>query len=265
MTQLLTTDNNPTTLYKYRSWSDDLQKRLITHQEVYFARPSSFNDPFDGNIPVRWDLLTYDDCFQKNLELTQIIHKDKTLEIQKQIAKQLTDSKKLWHPDNIKKESQDAIAKWDKLIGLLSLSEKRDDILMWSHYSDFHRGFVVGLRVNSLLEDYDFDYLKRVEYQGKYPIITGHHETTERFETKFFTKSSAWEYEKEWRISKNHIDNRVMKIKKQTFSEIILGCQMTEKVKAEVIEMIKKTFGATVTVYQAIKADEKFGLEMRPV
>jgi 6-pyruvoyl-tetrahydropterin synthase len=238
---------------------------LITHQEIYFARPSSFNDPFDGNIPVRWDLLTYEECLQKNLELTQIFHKDKTLEIQKQIAKQITDSKKLWHPDNIKKESQEDIDKWDKLIGLLSLSEKRDDILMWSHYADFCRGFVVGLRVNSLIEDYDFDYLNRVEYQEKYPLITGHHEITERFKTKFFTKSSAWEYEKEWRISKNHIENRVVKIKMETFSEIILGCQMTEKIKEEINEIIKKTFGATVTVYQAIKADENFGLEMKPV
>ncbi len=32
--------------------------------------------------------------------------------------------------------------------GICTLSDIPDNILMWSHYAEFHRGFVVGFRVN---------------------------------------------------------------------------------------------------------------------
>ncbi len=265
MTKQLSTDKLPKYLYKYRNWSDINHLRLITHQEIYFTRPSSFNDPFDGNIPVRWDLLTYEDCLQKNLELTKMFHKDKSLETQKQIAKKVTNSKKLWHPNNIKKETAIDIEKWDKIIGLVSLSEIKNDILMWSHYSDFHRGFVVGFHTNSLMSDYDFDYLNKVEYKEKYPLISGHDDTTERFRMKFFTKSNAWKYEQEWRISKNHIENRIVQLKKESLAEIIIGCQMADKEKKKIIKEVYRIFGDSVELYQAFKAEENFKLEIRRI
>jgi hypothetical protein len=58
----------PTILYKYRDWGNKNHKNLIKKQEIYFPKPSEFNDPFDGNIPVRWDLMTYEECVEKNLE-----------------------------------------------------------------------------------------------------------------------------------------------------------------------------------------------------
>ncbi|MHA6249397.1 DUF2971 domain-containing protein [Pontibacter sp. CAU 1760] len=262
MTKLLAKENPPQFLYKYRNWSDKFHKRLITHQEIYFSKPSEFNDPFDGNIPVRWDLLSYNDCLQKNLEITQIFHKDKPFKVQKQIAKQVTDSKKLWHPATVKKESLEDILKWNNLIGLVSLSEKKDDILMWSHYSEFHKGFAVGFTTNSLLSDYEFDYLNKIKYQDKYPLISGHQDTTDRFSTKFFTKYSDWSYEKEWRISKNHISDRVVQLKKETFSEVILGCKISELDKSEITQVIRESFGDSISIFQAKMASEEFGLEI---
>ena len=264
-TQQLTPDILPKFLYKYRSWEDKYHQRIITHQEIYFAQPSSFNDPFDGNIPTRWDLLTYADCLQKNLELVQAFHKDKTIKIQKQMAKQITDSKTLWHPDTIKKESKEDIAKWDKMIGLLSLSEKEDDILMWSHYSDFHKGFVVGFYTDSLFRDYDFDFLGKVHYQANYPTISGHDDTDERFKKKFFTKSSAWSYENEWRFSKNHIENRIVKLKKESFGAIILGCQMDQNRKTQIIKEIRRNLGSEIKIFEAKKSDEDFKLELNEI
>lgn len=262
MTKLLTNENPPEILFKYRSLSNSYHLRLLTHQEIYFASPSSFNDPFDGNIPVRWDLLNYEDCLKRNLELIQIFQKDQPLSIQNQIAKQITDSKKLWHPDNTKKESQADIDKWNNLIGLVSLSEKKDEILMWSHYSDFHKGFVVGFFNESLLNDYDFDYVCKVDYQNGYPIISGDDDITERFRKKFFTKSLAWNYESEWRISKNHIKNRLVTMRKESFAEIIFGCQTVESERKQMVKEIRKNYGKSLKIFQAKKEEENFKLKL---
>ena len=91
-------------LYKYRDWRNKYHRNLITKQEIYFPKPSEFNDPFDGNIPVRWDLMTYEDCLEKNLEIINTVHSDKNQQLVREYAKKITDEKTLWHPDKLVKE-----------------------------------------------------------------------------------------------------------------------------------------------------------------
>lgn len=45
--------HQPSVLYKYRNWEDDYHRRILTHNELYFASPDQFNDPFDSKIHVR--------------------------------------------------------------------------------------------------------------------------------------------------------------------------------------------------------------------
>src|SRR5262249_46903341 len=87
--------------------------------------------------------------------------------------------------------------------GMLCLSEKPDNILMWSHYSDGHRGMVIGLDTDLFREGGE-------SFRVNYP------ENNERVEYKPFrspgdsefetylkelprTKGLNWAYEKEWR------------------------------------------------------------------
>lgn len=174
----------PSILYKYRDWNTLEHKRLITHQELYFPSPSVFNDPFDGNIPIRWDLMSYEDCFHKNLTLVEAYAKKESKGFQINFAERLTKSKELFHPEIMKCESEEQLEKWNKTIGLASFSKTKDNILMWSHYANNHKGFVVGLDTKSLIRDHDFDYIDRMEYLGKYPIIRGTDISTERFRKK---------------------------------------------------------------------------------
>ncbi|RLD55499.1 MAG: hypothetical protein DRJ01_16580, partial [Bacteroidetes bacterium] len=216
MIRRVTDTTIPEVLYKYRDWSNKYHRKLISKQEIYLPKPSEFNDPFDGNIPVRWDLMNYEECLAKNLEIINITHKDKDQRLVKQYAKKVTDEKTLWHPDKLLKERPEQLEKWNSIIGLFSLSSVPDNLLMWSHYSFNHTGFVIGFDTKSLLDNYDFDYIEPIIYQTNYPIISGLDETTIQFYKKFFHKSDLWAYEKEWRISKIHIKNRIIKLKKET-------------------------------------------------
>jgi hypothetical protein len=60
--------NLPDTIYKYRNWDDPFHKTIITQQEVYFAKPTSFEDPLDCKNPVRYDLLTDKDIYNHYLD-----------------------------------------------------------------------------------------------------------------------------------------------------------------------------------------------------
>jgi len=81
----------------------------------------------------------------------------------------------------------------DKKIGILSLSEVPDSLLMWSHYAAGHSGFVLGFNT----EHQYFRGLKRVLYRSTRPYL---HVNDIDFESTFFTKSTEWAYEREWRI-----------------------------------------------------------------
>lgn len=258
MIQRITEEQIPLTLYKYRDWTNKFHRRLITHQEIYFSKPSEFNDPFDGNIPVRWDLMTYEECFEKNLEFLNTFLKNKDPKLVKNFAKKITDEKTHWHPEKLKKESPEQLRKWDSIIGLLSLSKIEDNILMWSHYSLNHTGFVVGFDTESLINDYDFDYLEPIKYQIQYPTISGKDDTTQQFHKKFFYKSDLWQYENEWRLSKNHIEKRLIKLKKETINKIIIGACADSKRTDEIINSSRKCLLSTTKIYKAEKSKDKF-------
>ncbi len=102
------------------------------------------------------------------------------------MPKKLQMKKQLWHPDKLLKERPEQLEKWNTIIGLFSLSADPYNILMWSHYSLNHSGFVIGFDTKSLSNDYDFDYIEPMIYQQEYPIILGQDDTTMQFHKKFF-------------------------------------------------------------------------------
>ena len=265
MIRRITNTPVPKTLYKYRDWFDMNHQRLISNQEIYFPRPSDFNDPFDGNIPVRWDLLTYKQCVEKNLEIINIFHKDKDQSLVREYAKKVTDEKTLWHPEKLAKEGPGQLEKWNSIIGLFSLSSVPDNILMWSHYALNHTGFVVGFDSESLCNDYDFDYIEPINYQIDYPTISGLDETTDQFHKKFFFKSKLWKYDKEWRISKNHIEIRVVKLHNETIKEILIGCRSNSNETNRIIKLTAKHLGTELPIYKAQRLEDEFGLRMERI
>jgi len=252
----------PSTLYKYRSCDNNFHLNLLKKRQIYFAAPNEFNDPFDGRIPTRGDLVTYEECLEWNLNTINIVHSDKDQNEVRKYAKIVTDAKQLMHPDKLNKESEEQLDGWTNRIGLISLSEEPDNILLWSHYGNNHQGFSVGLDTNSLIEDYDFDFIEAINYQSEYPLISGLEPTNEQFYKKFFYKSSLWEYEREWRVSKNHIGNRVCTLMPESFVEIVFGCKSRDKDIEKLMKIGAKNLGNHVRYFKAEKAEGRFELKL---
>jgi len=154
---------HPEVVYKYRSFKNEKHLRTITHQELYLAKPSSYNDPFDCKIPVRYDMMTEQHRENKILKMVQIIHIDKTPAEHDEILQRIKKDKQLFF-SNLKKESEEQIKKWNAAAGIISLSAKKDDILMWGHYADCHRGFTIGLKTDVILQRKDLEHFDKIVY-----------------------------------------------------------------------------------------------------
>ena len=107
------------------------------------------------------------------------------------------------------------------LEGVISFTETRSNLLMWSHYAQKHSGLVIEFDV----ENDFFETIKRVRYDN----IKPNHIHIKDLEDLFFIKSDDWIYEKEYRIvnklskHNSYITKSDMKINPAKNSAILLG------------------------------------------
>jgi hypothetical protein len=106
-------------------------------------------------------------------------------------------------------------------IGILCLTEDPCHPLMWSHYADCHKGVVVGFDSDHPffnpppLRGTPMQFLRAVEYSTRRSLMSleflrkndlmevikgGWLKLLKSQHPMFFTKSSDWSYEKEWRL-----------------------------------------------------------------
>ena len=169
----------------------------------------------------------------------------------------------------------------NKTIGILSLTEKRDNLLMWAHYSNNHQGFVIEFDEKHKFFDQRTKpnelrrHFKKVIYSKQRPeIVLYNSEISEEenlnnmINNIFWNKSYHWEYEQEWRMiytlegfeKKLVTDNDeiyLFSLPLDCVKGIILGCKMLEENKRNVINLLKSDDKYShIKLYQA-EIDEK--------
>lgn len=109
---------------------------------------------------------------------------------------------------------------------ILSLSKSYNNILMWSHYADGHKGVVIGISSCPTAEEINYS-------EESFKITTTEGIDSEQTSKEILlTKHIAWKYEEEKRIFTSYEDCYVdVEIK-----EIIIGKRTDSKTK----ELIKK-------------------------
>lgn len=146
---------NRVDLFKY---FEPARTDVIKNGCIRLTQPHDFNDPFEFK-PVISTVATqeeFNDVFEKTIdekieeELSKIPH-----ELAKQISKKdleaticqiLTDNQDKLDAhlvNSAKQVSNIYNEKSNELIGVLCLTEKKDNLLMWSHYANSHKGFCI--------------------------------------------------------------------------------------------------------------------------
>lgn len=255
----------PNIVYKYRIWNDKFHKKLLTKNEIYFASADQFNDPFDTKLPFRYknEDLTPENLFQKLYITAKEMHPELS---EQEIHKMCYERQYSGSFDNgqyWKDEYERIKNRLNDEFGILSLAERKDNILMWSHYSDSHKGFCVGLDIN-LLFDSIKGMISRVKYSNDFPLLELFGDPSKTMIELLTTKSKLWKYEKEIRFTKHNASRQVFKLPKEAYKELIIGMNMPQNESKQIVSLVNKKF-PKVKIYQSQMNLEKFRIDLIPI
>lgn len=141
----------------------------------------------------------------------------------------------------------------------------RDDILMWSHYTDGHKGLC--LEFDPTKEITLFGQALKVRYSYDYPSVNiiniGE---PEEFRKALLTKSKHWEYEQEWRIvkPKDEGGQGIHRFQPELLTGVILGALISPEDKDKVLNWVKN-YPTNITLYQAKISRTKYQLDIEPI
>ena len=251
--------NIPLHLYKYRSLRKKKDRehtlRILTHNEIYFTKCKEFNDPFDCNlhISVDGDFNTY------KAKLRQLNPGLSETQIKIQTRKDL-------QPENIRKlelKVNNDIHRINENVGIFSMSAKCDNLLMWSHYADYHRGICIEFKTTGG-KLFGCDILN-IDYDDKYPKFNVYDDMDlERVRKYICTKSLDWEYEEEWRIIYKRTGCQFFLSENEELSGVILGARISRRNKELVLKCLSEN-NCKAKLYQARECKDKFGLDITPI
>lgn len=212
-------------LYKYRSLSEGSEKntiKIINNCELWFSSPASFNDPFDCSITP---MMSSRERGARLLAKRQLRYAPKAVE---DAAKN--------DPEFIEKAKQASLRVAERQ-GICCLSKTNDNILMWTHYADCHKGICLEFDV---LEDPDFFCFPiNVEYRTNYPEVDFSKEDFNEEVMKIYkTKYSDWAYEKEVRICKVNGGDKPYAFNPSALRNIYFGCKSDENIIGKIREAV---------------------------
>lgn len=251
----------PEFLYKYCRLNEDngeWLERILRHNELYFSSPKQFNDPFDCRVQASFDAT--DDDWEEYLNgMLKSRHTDWDYDDRQIIVRQLI--KESWMKDPIAQQKivddiQEAVDK----SGVLCLSEVRDDILMWNHYADGHRGLCLQFYIKPDMHPFG-RRLCKVEYASSYPKVQISGDREDQTRKVLLTKADFWKHEKEWRILDPDNGPGIRVFPAEMLIGVILGYDMPYEDRQLLREWAK---GREIPLkfYQATKKEKEFGLEI---
>jgi hypothetical protein len=255
----------PAILYKYLSLGTDEEaaraRDSIQHHRMWFSSRLAFNDPFDcrptvdlsadADTKIRWmakQYLARGTCTKHEDAIARAAHvinktDGKDIELSKQIESQVQR-----HLDGI---------------GILCLAGTASSLLMWSHYSDSHRGICIGYR--SLLVGDMFDAARTVKYQKDYPSICAWtDDQCTKLKKALLTKADCWRYEKEYRILDGANCNFIREHEPENVASVILGARIDPGARDSILEAARG-MESRPSLLQAELARDQFRLVLRPL
>lgn len=159
-----------------------------------------------------------------------------------------------------------------KIFKVVCFSAIHDEILLWSHYADSHRGVCFGFKVthqedNSKILNVDGVekgiLLREVDYNNRiYPVdlfcFLDNSELNAKF---FFNKYKAWSYEKEYRalsLSESWPNEKYLSFDRSDLKEVIFGINCSEERQQTIEKIVREFYGDDVKFYKSKQHINKY-------
>lgn len=167
----------------------------------------------------------------------------------------------------------------NSLLGALSLSEICNHELMWSHYAEDHRGYVIGFDSTAPFfnqkktPDDELRHLRKIGYRDTPPVINLMNTNGAEL---FFIKSLKWEYEAEWRMLIPLSDSKIM-IEKQPYpihlfgfppesvKEVVFGTRISREDKKAIQSIMSDRKLSHIKLYQANLDNTSYKIVIKPL
>lgn len=279
---------------------------VLDNLKIRFTQPSALNDPFES-LPMIERIMEENDFYKllndhvgenelrKTIKDT-IRHElrpyERVMNLDFSLSEEFIDEvmnnfeditqpfiREALNPENLDESySQNFKKRFSTTFGILSLTQNPDNLLMWSHYSDSHRGFLIEFKEGANFFDQqisDVDTirkLKKVRYVTERPQIESlfdpqkvdQDDYMEELMSQFFyIKSERWEYEMEMRMIlplensdetfelPNGEKVHLFSIPPNLIKSVVLGSQMPERTEEKLFEILKRGHFDHIDIYRA--------------
>lgn len=240
----LTGENGFVKVYKYIDFDGGM--KMIKNGTLKFSKTEDFNDPYDlheGLIDV-----------QKSLE-----HFSRSIPPEYRFLwPYISLSDKVAYFEGVLKKQKESFR-------LSCFSEKKDDILMFSHYADSHKGLCVGfeIRINQIPEKRMI--ILPVKYVDDFEPVAYEYDNIDQNHVLLnylSCKSTCWGYEKEVRLVGQGLKNSFIEFCEfANITEVYAGLAMGSEEKDE-LETLLKTVSKEIKMYSYKRSQNKFSLEL---
>lgn len=290
--------HRPKSIFKYRC-NDQRSRGNLERDLVWICSPTSYNDPFDSSLSVTAQLLTrtvilegVKEFIDRELaskvapeKMDTILHAPHpALALQELIMTEMDEV-----PFESRAQFQSDLAAqlhtWEEVFAktlpgshknslkVCSFSATQFSIIMWSHYSNHHRGFCIEYDTAALAPENLFvRMLYPVIYSEQLFDATTYYLAAIRNQNKFnilfpalaaLYKSPEWSYEKEWRlVIPANLVREASPWRVPAPKRVYLGSRMPEEEKKPILEICGRR---GIDVHQMYLADDSFCLHSRPV
>jgi Protein of unknown function (DUF2971) len=136
------------------------------------------------------------------------------------------------------------------MVGVLSLTERSENLVMWAHYAAQHHGFVIGFNSEhpwfETSDEFRTNVLAKIRYVKERPAKGL---KTITLDDTYFTKSQDWSHEEEWRVYRllSLADQRIIASDEPVhlfcfppslITKVIIGCRATTDTRRVLLEIL---------------------------
>lgn len=128
-------------------------------------------------------------------------------------------------------------------MGVFSLAENVQGVLMWSHYASNHTGIAIRFRFDKMIRC-GLTPLFKVIYSQSRPCIPHLFDQLIESDSQILldamrTKAKFWEYEREWRSIQPAMARRFVAFESELIDGIVLGANCTKQSEREIRQIVR--------------------------
>jgi hypothetical protein len=259
-------------LFRFQRYDSTKLALLLGSGLLRASDPRYFNDPFDCKPALREDILdavgavtAWQDVVQGMMQAQGAPSEEleKLREVANGMAKDVALRRRAV------RQLSESLLKSALKQRIVCLAMRPDDLLLWAHYGDAHRGMCIEF--NSAMEP--FSKALPIWYEDLFPKLDlAKWDADSIVRLVLLTKAKCWEYEKEFRLLANDVegswyarcDQDLIDLPKGAVRAIHLGHKCTLE-QIEEVRCLVRRFAPDVKLYSWVRVLGEFKIVKAPI